>query len=86
MTIDLTCVPAEAVSVCVDYFSGIHSLEVPIRYENNKAIVGISKDDLEQEFSKELNDCIKRVVVAERTRKMKEIIIGRALYGILESN
>jgi His-Xaa-Ser system protein HxsD len=86
MYIDLTCIPIEAVLLAVDYFSAENSIDFQVRYEGNIVVLDFDTKDLETNFIENLNDFVKRLSIAEQTRKMKEIIIGRALYGLLEEN
>ncbi len=39
-------------------------------------------EECRKRFTEELNDYIRRITAAVRTRAVKEMIIGRALYGI----
>lgn len=82
ITLDLSCIPVEAVILCVDYFSAKQKADINVAYECNSALIDID-DNFKKDFFEDLNDFVKRVIVADKNRKIKEIIIGRALYGIL---
>ncbi len=81
MKIDLSCVPLDTILLTKDYFEAEYGAPVTLNH-----IVGgveiICKD--EQLFLDEMHDFIKRRAVLERTQTVKEIIIGRALYGLAE--
>ena len=82
ITLDLSCIPVEAVILCVAYFSAQQKADINVAYECNSALIDID-DNFKKDFFEDLNDCVKRVIVADKNRKIKEIIIGRALYGTL---
>ena len=81
--IDLTVVPLEAVLLTLDQFHADQDEKVGFSYCGIFAELIFSCDSVESEFVCELNDYVKRVIIAERVRPIKEIIIGRALYGIV---
>ena len=81
MKIDLSCVPLETILLTKDYFEAEYGEAVALNYV--KGGVEINCKD-EQLFLDEMHDFIKRKAVIERTQTVKEIIIGRALYGLVE--
>ena len=81
MKIDLSCVPLETILLTKDYVEAEYDLPVTVKHVEGGVEI-ICKD--EQIFLDEMHDFIKRKAVAERTQTVKEIIIGRALYGLAE--
>lgn len=81
MKIDLSCVPLETILLTKDYFEAEYGAALTLNYTEGGVEI-ICKD--EQLFLDELHDFIKRKAVIERTQAVKEIIIGRALYGLAE--
>ncbi len=84
MTINLNVVPIEAVLLSVDYFESEYDLSLSLIYEGDNVNIEFPNKDIQDIFIKELNDFIKRVIIADKVRPIKEIIIGRALYGMVE--
>ncbi|MBQ9480513.1 MAG: hypothetical protein IJU71_13300 [Selenomonadaceae bacterium] len=84
MKLDLKCVPLEAILLAKDFCEAEHGFSCRLTYVGSDAEIFFEGADDEQRFSEELNDYIKRLMIAERTRTLKELIIGRALYGNIE--
>ena len=81
MKIDLSCVPLDTILLTKDYFEAEYGVPVTLNHVAGGVEI-ICKD--EQLFLDEMHDFIKRRAVLERTQTVKEIIIGRALYGLAE--
>lgn len=81
MKIDLSCVPLDTILLTKDYFEAEYGVPVTLNHIAGGVEI-ICKD--EQLFLDEMHDFIKRRAVLERTQTVKEIIIGRALYGLAE--
>lgn len=83
--VNLSCIPAEAVILARDYCEGQLGMKVSVSYNNNKIEIILQDEASRERFTDELNEYVKRITVAVRTRAVKEMIIGRALYGIARS-
>ena len=81
MNIDLSFVPLDTILLTKDYFEAEYGASVTLNYVAGGVEV-VCKD--EQLFLDEMHDFIKRRTIIERTQAVKEIIIGRALYGLAE--
>ena len=77
----LRTVRTEAILLTKDYFEAKFDEAIALNYV--KGGVEITCKD-EKLFLDEMHDFIKRKAVIERTQTVKEIIIGRALYGLVE--
>lgn len=83
MKINLTIVPLEAVLLARDYYESEYAEKVELNYVEDSVEVHVEREQL---FLDEMHDFVKRLTVLERTRALKEIIVGRALYGLVELN
>ena len=84
MKIDLACVSLDTILLTKDYFEAEYGELVTLRYIEGGVEVVCKDERDEQLFLDELHDFIKRKAVIKRTQTVKEIIIGRALYGLAE--
>ncbi|MBE8952577.1 MAG: hypothetical protein SR1Q7_05475 [Quinella sp. 1Q7] len=84
MKIDLACVSLDTILLTKDYFEAECGEPVTLRHIAGGVEVVFKDERDEQIFLDELHDFIKRKAVIERTQTVKEIIIGRALYGLAE--
>ena len=64
-----------------DYFEAEYGKTVALNYTDGGVEITCADEQL---FLDEMHDFIKRKAVIERTQTVKEIIIGRALYGLVE--
>lgn len=80
----MSCVSLDTILLTKDFFEAEYSKPVTLNYvEGGVKIICENKRD-ERIFLDEMHDFIKRKAVVERTQTVKEIIIGRALYGVAE--
>ncbi|MBR2733539.1 MAG: hypothetical protein IKD80_04720 [Selenomonadaceae bacterium] len=84
MKIDLACVSLDTILLTKDYFEAEYGEPVTLRHIEGGVEVVCKDERGEQLFLDELHDFIKRKSVIKRTQAVKEIIIGRALYGLAE--
>lgn len=84
MKIDLSCVPLDIILLTKDYFEAEYGLPVTMNYIAGGVEVVCKDATAEQFFQDDMHDFIKRRAILERTQAVKEIIIGRALYGLAE--
>ena len=82
--VNLSCIPIEALLLTKDYCESEYGEKISISYSGGEAEIILPDEDSKLRFTEELNDFVKRLSIAKRTRAVKEIIIGRALYGIVE--
>ncbi len=80
--VNLSCIPAEAVILARDYCEGQLGINASVSYCGDEAEIVLPDEECRKRFTEELNDYIRRITAAVRTRAVKEMIIGRALYGI----
>ena len=76
--------PLEVILLTKDYFEAEYGEALTLNYVENGVEIICRDAQREQLFLDEMHDFIKRRAVIERTRAVKEIIIGRALYGLVE--
>ncbi len=76
--------PLEVILLTKDYFEAEYGETLTLNYIENGVEIICRDAQHEQLFLDEMHDFIKRKAVLERTRVVKEIIIGRALYGLAE--
>ena len=86
MEFDLKKFPPEAIFLTKDFCEAEYGFAVKLNFTCDKVSVNIPDSKDEEIFIDELGDYVKRLLIAERTRPIKEMIIGRALYGIVEKN
>ena len=86
MEFDLKNFPAEAIFLTKDFCEAEYGFAVALNFIGDKVSVKVPDAKDEKIFIDELGDYVKRLSIAERTRPIKEMIIGRALYGIVEKN
>ena len=67
-----------------DYFETEYGEALTLSYTEGGVEIVCKDAASEQLFLDEMHDFIKRKAVVERTQVVKEIIIGRALYGLAE--
>lgn len=84
MKIDLSCIPIESILLTKDYCEGEYGFSIDLTINEKNAELEFIDPGHEKIFTNELGDFIKRLAISEKTREIKEIIIGRALYGIVE--
>lgn len=84
MKINLSCVPLETILLTKDYFEAEYGEALTLNYVEDGVEITCKDASREQLFLDEMHDFIKRKAILERTQAVKEIIIGRALYGLVE--
>lgn len=84
MRIDLNVISLDVILIARDYVESFTKETIRVRYDDNYVVLDFENQSTELTFNEELSDFIKRKIIAEKTRPIKEMIIGRALYGIVE--
>lgn len=83
MKIYFSAVPLEIILLAKDYYESEYKKSARLNYFEGGVEINCENDAEEKIFLDEMHDFFKRIKVFERTKTLKEIIVGRALYGNL---
>lgn len=84
LKLDLTIIPAEVILITKDYIESIINTDISISYDKDIVILCFQHANIKRKFENSMGDYLLRYKISNKYHSIKEIIIGRALYGIVD--
>lgn len=84
MELNLKTFPIDVILVARDFVISKYGFVIDIDYEGNMATLKFYSKESEDLYKKTLSDFLLRYEISNKYRAIKEIIVGRALYGIVD--